>query len=484
ETAVSILLNFRGPSLTVSHGGSSFVSAAVTAANWLSCGMCSYVLLGAADEIHPVIDKEYGRKAGEGECAAFFLLTLEETENEFIIGDLETDNCNPSFAAFNLAKKYEPLVNCKDVKKMISDYIKTTLAGNRREIISVFDSSPLPSFAPNISDEDKKKIYGGLKLMCLAGEDFPLNDGNMENVCLNSLNKKRKINFFTSGSSGLPKSCVHTLEMIKEEACGVSFLFDKIKRVAGTVPTYHSYGFIFSLQMPKYLNLPVVYYPPVPFFEWSKVLREGDLLVTFPLFLKYFIDAEFEFPPGVTILSSTAPCPDAVIDELYKRGAARLIEIYGSSENGAIGFREKSGAPFSLLPFWNCQENNGIVESISRQKTDFTGELQDIARVTGERLFSVEGRKDYAVQVAGVNVFPPKVENLIKMHPDVKDVMVRLGGERLKAFIVLKDGADLKKSQDSLRKYMETVLTPHEFPKNITFGEKLPATIFGKKADW
>lgn len=484
ETAVSILLNFRGPCLTISQGGGSFEAAVNTAKSWLLSHRCKYVLLGMADEVHPVIEKEYGYKLYGGDHSAFFLLTFEETENEFIFNADSKDNYNPSIQAFELAKKHSPFLNKRDTRRIVKDFIKTYLAGKKKDVFSVFENLETKEMLKETDKNEKESIFAGLKQLCSVHETDDTKNKDVESICFESFKKNKQINFFTSGSTGLPKNCIHLQGMIKEEVEGVSFLFNKIKRVVSTVPSHHSYGFIFGLQLPKLLNLNVISKPPIPFLEWDKILKEGDLLVTFPLFLKYLIDIDFTFPEGVTVLTSTSPCPDTVFEEIYKRGAAKVIEIYGSSETGAIGFRESAGAPFFLLPFWDYNERGSEITDISRKKTALKSELPDIVRTKGERVFSIIERKDHAVKIAGINVYPLKIEKILKRHPDVKDALVRSGSDRLKAFIVLRDPADEKNAKKRIHEYMQSVLTAHEVPKNITFGVQLPLTPFGKKADW
>ncbi|MDR2427015.1 MAG: beta-ketoacyl synthase chain length factor [Endomicrobium sp.] len=485
ETAISILLNFRGCCcLTVSQGVDSFESAVNTAKSWLLSQRCKYVFLGAADEMHPVINKEYGHKIYSGTHAAFFLLTFEKTENEFIFSDIVKDDYNPTIQAFELAKTYSSFLNKKDIRRIISDYVKTYLAGRKKDVFSVFENPAIKDMLKDIDRSEKEEIFSGLKLLCSVNDANNEGNKDIENVCAKFINKSKQINFFTSGSTGLPKSCIHSQDMIKEETEGISFLFNKIKRVVTTVPSHHSYGFIFGLQLPKFMNLEVISKPPLPFLGWCEILQEDDLLVTFPLFLKYLIDINFRFPKGITVLTSTSLCPDTVFEEIYRRGAQRVIEIYGSSETGAIGFRESAGAPFLLLPFWNYEECGSEISKVFRKKTSLCSELPDIVASKGERCFAIIERKDHAVKVAGINVYPLKIEKILKKHTDIKDAVVRSGGDRLKAFIVLRDGVDEKIAKKSIYDYMQSVFTAHEIPKNITFGLCLPITIFGKKADW
>jgi 4-coumarate--CoA ligase (photoactive yellow protein activation family) len=277
--------------------------------------------------------------------------------------------------------------------------------------------------------------------------------------------------------------------MLREEARGLCFLFGGIKRAVSIVPSSHSYGFIFGLQVPKVMDIPALPLPPLPTVYWPEVLKEGDLFITFPMFLKQLMAMGVKFPRGITVLTSTAPCPDEIIEAVYEAGAHRLIEIYGASESGAIAWRERAGQPFTLLPFWEGNVENGMLASINRKNTPLKVDIPDIVPFeAGNRLLRPCGRKDNAVQVAGVNVYPQKVEALLKSHPAVADAVVRLQrpeeGERLKAFIVLQDGAGQAAAAAALRAFMKEKLSAHEIPRSITFGDKIPLTTFGKKRDW
>ena len=484
--AVASRLNITGPCVTVSQGAGSFKSASVTAASWLLSGRCKYVLLGASEETHPVIFKEYEQKIFNKEGAAFFLLTLEETGNVFDISDYGSDEYNPSAYAFSLARKLAPLVNRRDMTRMVSDYIKTRLSGSRTDIMMVFQSSRgVNDMLKSVKKEQKDEIYDGLKSLCMINDAKNSYQGdNIENLCYESMRKNNSISFFTSGSVGKAKHCVHTDAMIKEETEGLAFLFNKNKRIISTVPAHHSYGFVFTVQLPKFLDIPYVSHPPIPVLEWDKILKDGDVFMAFPLILKHLVSLDFRFPQGVTVVTATSACPDYIIEELYKRGAQRVIEFYGASETGALGFREQAGKPFFFLPFWDYNEKDGFVHDVIRKKTGFRHEIPDIVKLKSERLFSIDGRKDATVKVAGINVFPSKVENMLKNHPMIKDAVVRMGAERLKAFIVLKKDADIKTAKKSIDLYISSVFTVHEVPKHITFGDELPVTPFGKKADW
>ena len=93
-----------------------------------------------------------------------------------------------------------------------------------------------------------------------------------------------------------------------------------------------------------------------------------------------------------------------------------------------------------------------------------------------------------SVQVGGTNVFPGHVRQVLMAHPQVQEAAVRRmsadEGERLKAFVVPRAGADRQLLPDELARWVAQRLTTPERPKAFTLGERLPVNALGKAADW
>jgi acyl-CoA synthetase (AMP-forming)/AMP-acid ligase II len=100
----------------------------------------------------------------------------------------------------------------------------------------------------------------------------------------------------------------------------------------------------------------------------------------------------------------------------------------------------------------------------------------------GGRLF-VDGRDDEMVVSGGENVFPREVEDLLADHPQIEEVAV-VGvedaefGQRLKAFVVLRDGATL--SEDDVKAYVKSNLARFKVPRDVSFVDQLPRNATGK----
>ncbi len=96
------------------------------------------------------------------------------------------------------------------------------------------------------------------------------------------------------------------------------------------------------------------------------------------------------------------------------------------------------------------------------------------------------GRDDDLITSAGYRIGPGEIEDCLTTHPAVRLAAV-VGvpdperTETIKAFILLRDGheasADL---EDSIRAFVKTRLSAHEYPREIAFVEDLPMTATGK----
>ncbi len=98
------------------------------------------------------------------------------------------------------------------------------------------------------------------------------------------------------------------------------------------------------------------------------------------------------------------------------------------------------------------------------------------------RLF-VDGRDDDMIVSGGENVFPAEVEDLLSGHDAVVEVAVfgvddEEFGQRLKAVVVIRDGASL--SEDDVKKHVKSNLAGYKVPREVDFVDELPRTSTGK----
>jgi 4-coumarate--CoA ligase (photoactive yellow protein activation family) len=307
----------------------------------------------------------------------------------------------------------------------------------------------------------------------------------------------RQLSFRTSGSAGSPKRCTHPLAALWQETRELARLLPGCRRILSAVPAHHIYGFLFTVLLPRLLGIDEVVdlRSSSPAFALGQA-RAGDLVVAHPGWWEALLRLEPAFGAGVAGVSSGAPCPDLVADGLAA-GGLRLLQVYGSSETGGVGWRDRAGAAFALLPHWQRVDGS---DELARRMPDGGVQrypLQDKLDWRDARHFLPAGRIDQAVQVGGVNVFPAYVAEVLRMHPGVQDAAVRLmradEGRRLKAFIVPRapiddigriDDIGEAALREELAAWIAARLPAPECPAAFTFGARLPRQASGKPADW
>jgi fatty-acyl-CoA synthase len=100
----------------------------------------------------------------------------------------------------------------------------------------------------------------------------------------------------------------------------------------------------------------------------------------------------------------------------------------------------------------------------------------------GGRLF-VDGRDDEMIVSGGENVFPREVEDLLADHKEIEEAAV-VGvsdsefGQRLKAFVVTRNGSEL--SEEAVKGYVKENLARYKVPREVVFLAELPRNSTGK----
>src|SRR5690242_1946091 len=107
----------------------------------------------------------------------------------------------------------------------------------------------------------------------------------------------------------------------------------------------------------------------------------------------------------------------------------------------------------------------------------------DVGHFDSEGRLFIDGRDDEMIVSGGENVFPAEVEELLGAHESIREAAA-IGvddekfGQRLKAFVVLCDGANL--SEDDVKGYVKENLANYKVPREVVFLDELPRNPTGK----
>lgn len=296
--------------------------------------------------------------------------------------------------------------------------------------------------------------------------------------------RHERLTFRTSGSTGEPKKNSHDVRHLQRELEALDGLLPRGGRVLSLAPPHHIYGWLISVGLPALRNAAVVDLRAHAPTRAAAVAEPGDVAAATPFLWERMLEMQ-AVPVGAYGVSAGAPLPEALWRRLEAAGLAGMLELYGSSETAGVGWRTQPGAPFTLFEHWRALDG-GALERCGGEAEAIPA--PDHLVFHGPRRFRVAGRRDGAVQVGGVNVFPERVAALLATHPEVAEAAVRLdgaeAGARLKAFVVLAPGAEEAAVAAALEALCRAQLSPPERPARYSFGAEAPRTALGKPADW
>lgn len=278
----------------------------------------------------------------------------------------------------------------------------------------------------------------------------------MEQIFIAANDPTKRFGFFSSGSVGKPKQIWHSKQMLLEER-DFWLEFTRAKGVICLAPVRHIYGFIWGLLIGSKLKRAQF----LKISQWHELAESADasdLIIGHP---SAWQQIRPPFPHRLA-LSSTAPIEKEVTDQLQKEGV-KGMNVYGSTETGAVAWQAWGEDYFQLLPYWKRNK-----KGLTRSNLDY--EIPDELEWINEQQFQIIGRKDEVIQIGGQNVSLVEVRNQLKKISGVKEVWVKpfYGnvGLRLYSYFQLKPGIEkdeFEKNLPDAQKKLPTVMRPRKW---------------------
>jgi long-chain acyl-CoA synthetase len=232
--------------------------------------------------------------------------------------------------------------------------------------------------------------------------------------------------------------------------------------------------------------------------------------------------AEYDLRSVRLCLSGAAELPAQVANEFERLTGSRLVEGYGLTEASPLvtantiwegGVRKVGsiGVPVpgtdvrivdltegtrSLPPgdvgelvvrgpqvmhgYWNAPAETAAA---IRDGWLFTG---DIARMDEDGFFYIVDRKKDMINVAGLNVYPREIEDVLLTHPLVREAAVvgvshPVRGEVIVAHVVPASPAgDPAQVRAQVREFLRQRLPPYKIPRRVEIVQSIPRTLIGK----
>lgn len=107
----------------------------------------------------------------------------------------------------------------------------------------------------------------------------------------------------------------------------------------------------------------------------------------------------------------------------------------------------------------------------------------DLAVIDEKGYLRIVGRKKDVIIRGGQNIYPAEIENYLTAHPEIREAAVvgvpaAVGGERVWAFVILEDGAEM--TAQEVRDYCRAELEPYKIPSRVRLVTEFPRSGTGK----
>ncbi|MFN0304312.1 MAG: long-chain-fatty-acid--CoA ligase [Burkholderiales bacterium] len=295
------------------------------------------------------------------------------------------------------------------------------------------------------------------------------------------------------------------------------------ERILCPMPIFHAYGLMMGLYLSAYCAGTLVI---MPRYRPSELLYlvARERITIFPgsptIFIGLMSDPGFaatDWSRVHTCYSGSAPLSEETLNRWEAATGAPIYEGYGQTEAGPIltynpvqGTRKpgsvgipvadtdvqivdtelgtqvmpvgevgeiRARGPQIMQGYWQRPDETEVA---LREGWLYTG---DVGSLDADGYLTIRDRKKDMVIVSGYNVYPREVDEVLFMHPAIIEAATvgapdPYRGERLCAFVVLRDGA--LATQDEILAHCAANLARYKIPSSVTRLDALPKTTVGK----
>ena len=282
------------------------------------------------------------------------------------------------------------------------------------------------------------------------------------------------VEYFTSGSTSVPKVVTKNFANLLEEAKAISTQFEfpcNLQFYSTTIMT-HMFGLTFHFMLPLYLG-SVINTEKVEFPEQMENV-EDYILISSPSFLEKMYKYEILFPNSpYRIITAGDKLKDSVCTFFNQK--SDIIEIYGSTETGVIAYKNNSKNFKRFDDVLISQDENNCIVVKSKFFMEEEVKMEDVIEQISDEEFILNGRNDRLVKIKEKRISLVELEANLMDHPFVDDCYCFKYEDVLACAVATKDiTLNEKNLKEHLSKYSEVV------PKKWRFLDEIPKTDTGK----
>ncbi len=327
---------------------------------------------------------------------------------------------------------------------------------------------------------------------------------------------------FTSGTTGIPKGCVHFHRDILapcDTFAAAHFKMQPGDIVLTSAPIAFTFGLGATLLFPlRFGAATATIEQATPPAMLEAIAQFGVThLATAPTAYKAMLgqpalDAALE--TLTTCVSAGEHLPQSVWQAWKDRTDIAIVDGIGATEMmhifiSASGDKIRPGSTGTAVPGYTATildaDGNELAEGEGRlaikgptgcrylddpRQADYVqggwNVTGDTYRRDADGYYWYLARSDDMIVSSGYNIGAPEVENALLSHPAVTECAV-IGvpcaerGQKVKAFIVLADFAEPSDElADKLKAFVKDQIAPYKYPREVEFLDALPKTATGK----
>ena len=334
---------------------------------------------------------------------------------------------------------------------------------------------------------------------------------------------------YTSGTTGLPKGCMHTHGTIMHNAMlsGLWANGTPENKCLCVVPMFHITGMVSVMHATIFMGATLILMP-----RWDRDLA-GRLIskwkvthwTNIPTMVIDLLGsanmAQFDLTSLQNIGGGGAAMPEAVAQRLLDQFGLRYIEGYGLTETAAPSHSNPPDAPKKQclgIPFMSVDARVVDPETLKELPQGESGEIVmagpqifkgywkrpeatasafferdgksffrsgDMGRIDEEGYFFMTDRLKRMINASGFKVWPAEVEALMFKHPAIQEACIistkdAYRGESVKAVVVLRSTHKGQVSEQDIIDWCRDTMAVYKVPRVVEFIEVLPKSGSGK----
>jgi fatty-acyl-CoA synthase len=334
---------------------------------------------------------------------------------------------------------------------------------------------------------------------------------------------------YTSGTTGLPKGCMHTHGTIMHNAMasGIWAAGTPENKTLCVVPMFHITGMVSVMHSSIFVGATLVLMP-----RWDRDLA-GRLIskwkvthwTNIPTMVIDLLGSpnmdQFDLSSLVNIGGGGAAMPEAVAQRLLDQFGLKYIEGYGLTETAAPSHTNPPDAPKKQclgIPFMSVDARVVDPETLAELPQGESGEIVisgpqvfkgywkrpdatasafferdgksffrsgDMGRIDEEGYFFMTDRLKRMINASGFKVWPAEVEALMFKHPAIQEACIistkdAYRGESVKAVVVLRSTHKGQVTEQEIIDWCRDTMAVYKVPRAVEFIDALPKSGSGK----